>query len=161
MIYTFQHSSFRDHETGLYNQNYFMEVFAREWHRLIREQQGIAIITSRIVRDFTKDSETNQVFAKVILTNLFRPSDLASRFDNNEYLIGLFDLNSEGLKTVLERLAAATDNNPKLKRKVHFGGVFLLPNRNENLNDVFSTAHKLAQELEKGNHNAYQFKALN
>lgn len=161
MIYTFQHSSFRDRETGLYNQNYFMEVFSREWYRLIREQQGIAIITSRIAQDFTKDSDTNQLFANVILTNLFRSSDLASRFDNNEFIIGLFNLDPEGLETVLERLSKATAETPKLKRKVHFGGAFLLPKNDTNLKSLFIESHDIAQELEQTNQAAYQYKSLN
>lgn len=160
MIYTFQHSSFRDHETGLYNQNYFMEVFSREWHRLIREQQGIAVITSRIARDFTKDSDTNQLFANVILTNLFRSSDLASRFDNNEFIIGLFNLDPEGLETVLGRLSLAIQETPKLNRKVHFGGVFLLPTNSVSLKKLFIESHDLAQELEKTKQAPYGYKTL-
>lgn len=157
MIYTFQHSSFRDHETGLYNQSYFMEVFSREWYRLIREQQGIAIITSRIAPDFTRDSETNQLFANVILTNLFRASDLASRFDNNEFIIGLFNLDTEGLETVLDRLSQATEATPRLRRKVHFGGVYLLPNNQIDLRQLFMESHELAQELERNKESLYKY----
>ena len=44
MIYSFSNSGFRDPETGVYNQTYFMEVFNREWHRHMRDRQGLALL---------------------------------------------------------------------------------------------------------------------
>ena len=44
MIYSFRNSGFRDPETGVYNQTYFMEVFNREWHRHIRDNQSLALL---------------------------------------------------------------------------------------------------------------------
>ncbi|MBE0363487.1 hypothetical protein PULV_a0938 [Pseudoalteromonas ulvae UL12] len=109
MIFSFQNASFRDHDTGLYNQAYFMEVFNREWHRLIRDQDALTVI---LVDPHVNLRDEQQKILFVELANIlklqtYRSTDLVCRFNDNYFALGLFGLNQGGTNVIIERIQAA------------------------------------------------------
>ncbi|MDR8523267.1 GGDEF domain-containing protein [Shewanella fidelis] len=105
MIYSFSNSGFRDPETGVYNQTYFMEVFNREWHRHIRDQQSVALLyLCPHIHETIYQPKLLELFMKQIQQALLRTTDLLARLDNQVFALGLFDINEAGIHVVLKRL---------------------------------------------------------
>ena len=113
MVYSFSSASFRDRDTGLYNEAYFMEMFYREWHRMIREHNALSVLVIHPNVDIAnptglKDFKT---LANLIDQNTKRNTDLVSRFHNNEFIVGLFDLSPQGTQTIIERILTAIEQS--------------------------------------------------
>ncbi len=105
MIYSFRNSGFRDPETGVYNQTYFMEVFNREWHRHIREHQSLALLyLCPHIHETVKQPHLLEFFMKEVQEAILRTTDLVARMDNDHFALGLFNINEDGTQIVLERI---------------------------------------------------------
>ncbi|MGL4898532.1 MAG: diguanylate cyclase domain-containing protein [Shewanella sp.] len=105
MIYSFRNSGFRDPETGVYNQTYFMEVFNREWQRHIREQQQLSLLYLRPHIDETlKQPHLLEFFTKQVQQGVFRATDMIARLDHKHFALGLFDIGEAGTKVVIARI---------------------------------------------------------
>ncbi len=143
MIYSFHNTSFRDQQTGLYNEAYFMEVFYREWHRVIRENKALSIlyIQPKLNLHSSNDIEEFQQLAKLLENSTYRATDLVSRFNHSRFIIGLFDLAPEGALVVIERiiqnLKAAEAQLRETVNNTFIGALHVLPDHQLNINEVF------------------------
>lgn len=142
MIFSFQNASFRDTDTGLYNQAYFMEIFNREWHRLIRDNSSLSVILfNPHIKPLTPTD--TQMLAKVgqILTEqTLRSTDITCRFDQTNFAMGLFGLDSCGTEVILERIRQSFNDNEingALHCHLSMGGVHVKPRVTINPSDVF------------------------
>jgi GGDEF domain-containing protein len=142
MIYSFENSSFRDRETGLYSEAYFMEIFHREWHRMIREHHALSVLVVHPNLDIlSPDGMQDYVqLAQIINKNTKRTTDLVSRFHNNEFIVGLFDLTADGTTTIIERILTAikisSEHNHLHSSSAFIGGLNVFPNQNLDICNV-------------------------
>ncbi|GGY88852.1 deoxycytidylate deaminase [Shewanella fodinae] len=105
MIYSFSNSGFRDPETGVYNQTYFMEVFHREWYRHLREQQSLALLyLSPLLPGMINQPHLLDFFTGRVQASLLRATDLLARLNQQLFAVGLFNTDEAGTRTVLERI---------------------------------------------------------
>lgn len=124
MIYSFHNSAFRDQQTGLYNEAYFMEVFYREWHRMLREKLALSLLVIHPQLDISHDNGMSEYLnlATLLDKSTYRATDLVSRFAERKFIIGLFDLAPQGAEVViariLERIAQAGDSNLQAAKKL-------------------------------------------
>lgn len=142
MIYSFENASFRDKETGLYSEAYFMEMFYREWHRMIREHQALSVLVIHPNIDIMNPQgmEKYVQLARLLDENTKRTTDLVSRFHNSEFIIGLFDLSPNGTTTIIERILHAIDatsnNEVLLPKNAFIGGLNVYPDQNVDISAV-------------------------
>lgn len=133
MAYSFSNASFRDQDTGLYNEAYFMEMFYREWHRMIREHSALSVLVVHPNLDIQNPTglQDFKTLAKLIDGSTKRTTDLVSRFHNNEFIIGLFDSCPKGTQTIIERILGAIQasnaNNELNSANAFIGGLNIHP----------------------------------
>ena len=154
-------TSFRDGISGLYSEAYFAEVFQREWHRMLREQDALSIII--IIPHLNIDNQEDRVnfklIAEVVECSTKRSTDLACRFQRNEIAVGVFNLDEEGTETVITRiLQSAKDGLEGLFESVHLsiGALNVLPSSQMEINEIFKLTEDLAQKAETKGKNAYE-----
>lgn len=165
MIYSFRNSGFRDPETGVYNQTYFMEVFNREWHRHMREHQSLALLyLCPHIHETVKQPHLLEFFTKQIQEALLRATDMIARLDHNHFALGLFNIDEEGTEVVLERIEQHIQafnqdfgKNHKLKIDYKLAACICLPTQEQKIETLFTNVSKLSLELEK---NLQQSQAL-
>lgn len=105
MIYSFSNSGFRDPETGVYNQTYFMEVFNREWHRHIRDHQSLALLyLCPHIHETISQPQLLELFMKQVQQALMRTTDLLARINNQSFALAIFETDINGAKVVIERV---------------------------------------------------------
>ncbi|ACA87344.1 diguanylate cyclase domain-containing protein [Shewanella woodyi] len=156
MIYSFRNSGFRDPETGVYNQTYFMEVFNREWHRHIREHQSLALLyLCPHIHETVKQPHLLEFFMKEVQKAILRTTDLVARMDNDHFALGLFNINEDGTQIVLERIEKKIETFNLEYGKQHTSHVdfelaacVCLPERDLNIELLFQDVEKLSHELE-------------
>lgn len=157
MIYSFRNSSFRDPETGVYNQIYFMEVFNREWHRHQREKQSLALLyLCPHIHETVKQPHLLELFTNQVQEALLRATDLIARLDTNHFALGLFNVDEQGTKVVLQRIDEqinhflakyAKDHNFSIDYKL--AGGICLPSDDKNIEGLFVGVETLSNELEQ------------
>ncbi|MCL1148031.1 diguanylate cyclase [Shewanella sp. 10N.261.52.F9] len=155
MIYSFSNSGFRDPETGVYNQTYFMEVFNREWHRHIRDQQGLALLyLCPHIHETIYQPQLLELFMKQVQQALLRTTDLLARLDSQAFALGIFDVDSTGARVVLKRLETKINEfNQNLVSQKHnpidyeLGGCSCLPSKELYLENLFETVEKHTQQM--------------
>lgn len=165
MIYSFRNSGFRDPETGVYNQTYFMEVFNREWHRHMREHQSLALLyLCPHIHETVKQPHLLEFFTKQVQEALLRATDMIARLDHNHFALGLFNIDEEGTEVVLERIeqhirAFNQDfgKNHKLNIDYKLAACICLPTQEQKIETLFANVAKLSLALEK---NLQQSQAL-
>lgn len=105
MIYSFNNSGFRDPETGVYNQAYFMEVFHREWFRHLRDQQSLVLLYIHPeIYENNAATSLRESYTQSIQQGLLRTTDMLGRLNKNTFAVGLFNTDDEGTKVVIERI---------------------------------------------------------
>ena len=150
MIYSFENSVFKDKETGLYSEAYFMEVFHREWHRMIRAHHALSVLIIHPNLDINKPKGLQQYvnLAHLLNDSTKRTTDLVSRFHNNEFIIGLFDLTPDGTTTIIERILSSikqSDSGTLVQAKNAFiGGLNVYPSSNVDIGNVLQEAETIA-----------------
>lgn len=157
MIYSFHNSGFRDPETGVYNQTYFMEVFNREWHRHMREHQSLALLyLCPHIHETVKQPHLLEFFTKQVQEALLRATDMIARLDHNHFALGLFNIDEEGTEVVLERIDQHIrkfnqefGKNHKLKIDYKLAACICTPTQKQKVDVLFANVSKLSQELEK------------
>lgn len=106
MIYSFSNSGFRDPETGVYNQTYFMEVFHREWYRHLRDQQSLALLyLAPLLPGLVNQPHLLDFFTGRIQASLLRATDLLARLNQQLFAVGLFNTDEMGTRTVINRIS--------------------------------------------------------
>lgn len=156
MIYSFRNSGFRDPETGVYNQTYFMEVFNREWHRHIREHQSLALLyLCPHIHETVKQPQLLEFFIKQVQEAILRTTDLVARLDDSNFALGLFNIDEDGTKVVLERIEEKIKQFNLEYGKQHTSHVdydlaacICIPERDLNIELLFEEVEKLSHELE-------------
>jgi diguanylate cyclase (GGDEF)-like protein len=156
MIYSFRNSGFRDPETGVYNQTYFMEVFNREWHRHQRDNQTLALLfLCPHIHETIKQDHLLELFTHQIQQALLRTTDLLARIDTTHFALGLFNVDSEGTQVVLERIAKQVDefmikhgreHNFTINYKIAAG--ICTPTQDKKIETLFKNVEQLSIELE-------------
>ena len=161
MIFSFRNSGFRDPETGVYNQTYFLEVFNREWHRHLREKEQLALIYLRphLHETYHHPGLLESLTAN-IETCLLRATDMIARLDDDLFAIGLFNISDHGIEIVVDRIEQCMDKFVQEFERDHsfslgykIAATGCRPNRNKALETLFEKVDKLSNELE---HNANQ-----
>ncbi|MCH1919312.1 diguanylate cyclase [Shewanella sp. A3A] len=105
MIYSFNNSGFRDPETGVYNQAYFMEVFHREWFRHLRDQQTLVLLyVHPQLCENSSNPSVRESYTQSIQQGLLRNTDMLARLNSNTFAVGLFNTDDAGTKVVVERI---------------------------------------------------------
>ncbi|MGI2260100.1 diguanylate cyclase domain-containing protein [Shewanella sp. GXUN23E] len=161
MIYSFRNSAFRDPETGVYNQIYFLEVFHREWHRHLREQEQLTLV---FLRPHLHETYRHQGLMESLTADiqacLLRATDIIARLESDLFAIGLFNISDHGTATVVERVEQCMDQFVQNYERDHsfslgykIAAVGCNPTRNKSLETLFERVHQLSGELE---HNANQ-----
>ena len=165
MIFSFQNASFRDAETGLYNQAYFMEVFNHEWHRLIRAKANLSfLLLNPHVNLSNKTEKQNFIkIASLLKQQTYRSSDIICRFDDNIFAIGLFDLNKQGTDTIVERFQQKIKETlkpilPGLNLTI--GAINVLPSGAISVEDIFEQTEQMLIESEHQGSNSYSIRQL-
>ncbi|NVK23964.1 MAG: diguanylate cyclase [Gammaproteobacteria bacterium] len=165
MIFDTFSTSFKDGLSGLYSEAYFAEVFQREWHRMLREQDALSVII--IHPHLNISNENDQLSFKLIADSVGsstkRATDIVCRFQSNEIAIGLFNLNSEGTEVIVNRILAAIE--PQLSEllpniDISIGALNVHPSNAINIADVFERAEELADLAELKGKNAYEIDYL-
>lgn len=152
MIHSFHNSSFRDQETGLYNEAYFMEVFYREWHRMLREHHALSVLVIHPQVDISnpRGFDEYKKLADVISRSTFRATDLVSRFNEREFIVGLFDLAPNDATVVINRILAdisQTDDLVLHAKSTFIGGLHVYPKQDLDISEVI----KSVISIKKGN----------
>ena len=110
MLYSWRKPSYKDPETGVYNQAYFVETFNRQWQKHLSKQQGLAIFCICPVLDDTANHKPLlQSFCKKLSQKLVRNDDLIAINDNGIFTIGIFCVDDYGMKAVLTRVKDAIE----------------------------------------------------
>ncbi|QQX78823.1 diguanylate cyclase [Shewanella sp. KX20019] len=161
MIYSFSNSGFRDPETGVYNQTYFMEVFNREWHRHIRDHQSLALLyLCPHIHGTISQPQLLELFMKQVQDALLRTSDLLARLDNQSFALGIFETDASGTKIVIDRVEnRIADFNRIYQKETHaeisyeLTGCICYPSSNVYLETLFETVEQ--QSLRMRNNQAF------
>ena len=163
MIYSFRNSSFRDPETGVYNQIYFMEVFNREWHRHQREKQTLALLyLCPHIHETVKQPHLLELFTNQVQEALLRATDLIARLDTNHFALGLFNVDEQGTEVVLNRIDQQIKQFlEKYGKEHHFtlnyklAGGLCVPSNEQSIENLFVRVEALSNELER-DHDKHQ-----
>ncbi|PKG57577.1 deoxycytidylate deaminase [Shewanella sp. Choline-02u-19] len=155
MIYSFSNSGFRDPETGVYNQTYFMEVFNREWHRHIRDHQSLALLyLCPHIHETISQPQLLELFMKQVQDALMRTSDLLARLDNQSFALGIFETDEMGTKIVIDRLEhKIADFNQAFQANSHseisyeLTGCICYPSANVYLETLFETVEQQTMKM--------------
>ncbi len=146
MLFSFENSSFRDKETGLYNLAYFMEVLFREWHRLIREQDRLSIILIHPEAGATKLYSQKEV-ADRISNCVYRSTDIISRFNEQDFLIGLFNLNKDATNVIVQRMMTeCSQANKQAPVELTASAINLKPSKDIRIEDIFNDLQLLLND---------------
>ncbi|MCL1143655.1 diguanylate cyclase domain-containing protein [Shewanella gaetbuli] len=157
MIYSFRNSSFRDPETGVYNQNYFMEVFNREWHRHLRDKQSLALLyLCPHIHETVKQPHLLELFTNQVQEALLRATDLIARLDKNHFALGLFNIDEQGIEVVLKRIDDQINLFLSQYGKEHsfsidykLAGGVCLPSERKNIEELFTQVESVSTALEQ------------
>jgi len=169
MVYSFENASFRDKETGLYSEAYFMEVFYREWHRMIRENHALSILVVHPNLDMMNPTGKQKFLqlAHLIDASTKRTTDLVSRFHNNEFIVGLFDLSCEGTTTIINRILSAISEQNEQQQVTNcsafIGGLNVHPTRDLDICKVLEQVESLTtfNARQSQAENAFELQTLN
>ncbi len=146
MLFSFENSSFRDKETGLYNLAYFMEVLFREWHRLIREQDRLSIILIHPEAGAAKLCSQKEV-ADRISNCVYRSTDIISRFNEQDFLIGLFNLNKDATNIIVQRMMTeCSQANEQAPVELTASAINLKPSKDIRIEDIFNDLQLLLND---------------
>lgn len=163
MIFNQMHTSFRDRLTGLYSEDYFAEVFQREWHRMMRERDALSVIIIHPHLNPNRDDDklAFRLISEAITKSTKRATDLVCRFQENEIAIGVFNLDEEGTETIITRILSDVEialANLPMSVDLSIGALNILPSHDINPEEVFRITEKLADEAELKGKNAYTLK---
>ncbi len=161
MIFSFQNASFRDGETGLYNQEYFMEVFNREWHRLLRNRTALSILFLNPHIQLASEEEKQYFIdlANILKQQMHRSTDIICRFDTKFFAVGLFDLNQHGTKVIVKRIQEAMNQGSEQQSKtsnITVGAINVLPAESINIENIFQQTALTLKEAENEGRNSYK-----
>jgi two-component system, cell cycle response regulator len=103
-----------DELTQIANRRSFNQIFAREWNRLRRDSQSIAVILSDI--DFFKQyndyyghqagDRCLQQIAQVLADSVRRSGEFVARYGGEEFVLVVANTTPEQVKTLTDRLHA-------------------------------------------------------
>ncbi|MDA8621029.1 diguanylate cyclase [Psychrosphaera sp.] len=165
MIFSQLDTSFRDRLSGLYSEEYFVQVFYREWHRMLRERDALSvvIIHPHLNTNREDDKLAFKLVSESVKRSTKRSTDLVCRFHTNEIAIGLFNLDEEGTEKVLDRIFS--DLEDSLENYIYpidlsIGALNVLPSTDVDLEDVFTRTEKLADAAELEGKNAYKLEYM-
>lgn len=163
MIFNHLHTSFRDSLSGLYSEEYFVEVFRREWHRMLRERDALSvlIIHPHLNTKREDDKLAFKLVAETVSGSIKRATDLVCRFQGDEIAVGLFNLDETGTETIVNRILKKVEEDlSSLTRPVDLsiGALNVLPSNEIDLDEVFDLTEKLADDAELKGKNCYQLK---
>ncbi|PNV83011.1 MAG: diguanylate cyclase response regulator [Sulfurimonas sp.] len=107
-----------DSITGISNRRFFDEAFEKKYKETSREKKNLGVIMIDI--DYFKFYNDNYghwkgdeclvKVARAIKRTIKRPSDIASRYGGEEFVVLLKDIDKEGVKKVAEALVHAVAN---------------------------------------------------
>lgn len=163
MIFNQLQTSFRDSLTGLYSEDYFAEVFQREWHRMMRERDALSVIIihPHLNPNREDDKLAFRMISDAIKNSTKRATDLVCRFQGNEIAIGVFNLDEEGTETIITRIledAEIAMSTMPHTSDLSIGALNVLPNNEIAPDEVFRLTEELADEAELKGKNAYKLK---
>lgn len=148
MHFSFENSSFRDKDTGVYNLAYFMEILFREWHRLIREQDRLSIILIHPEYQALSVDERKSL-ADSISSCVFRSTDIISRLNERDFLVGLFNLNKDATNVVLNRLQTELDKkNQQHHLDITASALNIKPDKGIQIEDIFEQLQMQLRDVE-------------
>lgn len=161
MIFSFQNASFRDTETGLYNQAYFMEIFNREWHRLIRDKDSLSILLFNPHIKLLNEADTARLIqvGNILTEQTLRSTDITCRFNKHCFSMGLFGLDASGTQVIVERIQHALQEQEKLGLlhcNISIGAVNVLPDNGIEPETVFERTITALHCAEESGINTYQ-----
>ncbi|QSX31262.1 diguanylate cyclase domain-containing protein [Shewanella cyperi] len=160
MIYSFRNSGFRDPETGVYNQTYFMEVFHREWHRHLRENQSLALLyLCPNIHESSDQPHLLELFTNEIQNTLKRATDLIARLDKEHFALGLFNIDAEGTaivaKRIEEQISEFKSKYGKDKSLMHNYKLIACichPSKEHKIETLFNSTEALCKKIESDPH---------
>ena len=165
MIFDTFSTSFRDGLSGLYSEAYFAEVFQREWHRMLREQDSLSIIIIHPHLNLEDDSDqlSFKLIADAIELSTKRSTDLACRFHSDEIAIGLFNLDQKGTEVIINRIISTIE--PQLNELIQnidlsIGAINVHASNQVDIEQMFERAEALADLAEQKGKNAYEIANL-
>ena len=165
MIFDGLNPSFKDSLSGLYNQDYFTEVFQREWHRMLRESHALSIISvhSHLDIDDPSDQAMFKLISQVVESSIKRSSDLACRFHANQIAIGLFNLDQKGTEKIVKRIIDSLNLQSSTVNEhvnISVGAVNVVPNSQLHIENVFERTDTLAELAQLQGKNSYQCESI-
>ncbi|MCG9696259.1 diguanylate cyclase [Shewanella sp. Isolate11] len=169
MIYSFSNSGYRDPETGVYNQTYFMEIFNREWHRHIRENQSLALLyLCPHIDETLKQPHLLELFIKKVQEGIMRTTDVVARLNLDNFALGLFNIDQSGTQTVIDRieLKLIEFNLEYQKKHPHqieyeIAACVCRPKADLNIEAIFEDMNDLSHQLEQQRERHYAMHCIN
>ena len=153
-------TAFRDGLSGLYSEAYFIEVFQREWNRMLREQDALSILIMHPHLNIEKEDDqfAFKVLSEMVESSTKRSTDLVCRFQNNEIAIGLFNLDEDGTETIVHRIINGANELTEVisNLDISIGGLNILPSNQIEINEMFEITERLACKAEGKGKNAYE-----
>ncbi|WP_372767827.1 diguanylate cyclase [Pseudoalteromonas sp.] len=164
MIFSFQNASFRDTETGLYNQAYFMEVFNREWHRLIRDKHSLSILLFNPHINLLNEADMSKLIqiGNLLTEQTLRSTDIICRFNKYCFAMGLFGLDIQGTHVIVKRIQDALLLKEKiglLNCNISIGAVNVTPNINIEPESIFEKTITALHCAEESGVNGFQIES--
>ncbi|QSX34929.1 diguanylate cyclase [Shewanella avicenniae] len=124
MIYSFNNSGFRDPETGVYNQTYFMEVFHREWFRHLRDKQTLSLLYIHpLLHENNIEPHLLEFYTSKIQQSLLRATDMLARMNQHIFAVGLFNTDESGTERVIHRINEQLSHFSADYRNAHGVGI--------------------------------------
>lgn len=150
MLFSFENASFRDQDSGVYNLAYFMEILFREWHRMIREDDNLSLI---MVHPFYKspaiENATCRSVASYLDSKVYRSTDIVSRVNNGDFLIGLFNLSMEGTDTIIKRIVEMEGiKDARNEYELVASAINLHPNQDLRVESIFDQLQQMLSQVE-------------
>ena len=163
--------SITDYMTKLYNRRFFNEIFDKEINRANRDNKTLGFIIFDV--DYFK--QYNDIYghqmgdtalisiANTLKENLQRSSDYAFRLGGEEFGVLIYDINLEGLTTLVKKIKNAIEalNIPHEENSVSkfvtasFGGCVFKINENITQEKIFKYTDNLLYEVKNSNRNNF------
>ena len=163
-----QDRSERDQKTGLYNHTTFFSKFKSEKIRADRSKIGLGVLMMDIdhfknVNDTHGHQAGDDIIvgiAKTIVSEVRAEIDLVGRFGGEEFVVELFDTDSEGTLATAERIRSAVEKTPfeigepnPLFVTVSIGAFLLAPGSRETVEQAVEFADQALYRAKEGGRN--------
>ncbi|AWB68092.1 hypothetical protein C2869_17425 [Saccharobesus litoralis] len=104
----------------------------------MREQGQLSLVLVHPSYPQRHHSQEKKVIASILEKSVYRATDLVSILNEDDFLLGLFNLNKSGTDVIVDRIIAQTNElKQQFGIEIWAGGFNLSPNKDIRLETVF------------------------